>query len=306
MPLELVMEKQAGYNVHDRLFKELIQNFFKEFMEAFFPDVSADLDYRRVRFLSQEQFTDFLGGEQKRVDILAETKVKGKDTVILIHVEPQSYYQKLFPERLFRYYMMISLRHRKPVLPIAVFSYEEKTETPDTYTFAFHNIEILRFHYLSIHLIKKNWRDYIRSNNPVAAALLSKMGYTKKERVQVKLEFLRMLARMELDPAKMRLLYGFFDFYLKLNEKEEAEVMENIKMLDPDEAEQVLKLPNSYFDRGYRKGKEEGREEGEEKLKRFIANLLKNQVDLKIIAQASGLSEEEILKIKRQIEGGKH
>ncbi|AEH54631.1 hypothetical protein BCO26_2573 [Heyndrickxia coagulans 2-6] len=78
--------------------------------------------------------------------------------------------------------------------------------------------------------------------------------------------------------------------------------MENIKMLDPDEAEQVLKLPNSYFDRGYRKGKEEG----EEKLKRFIANLLKNQVDLKIIAQASGLSEEEILKIKRQIEGEKH
>jgi predicted transposase/invertase (TIGR01784 family) len=74
-----------------------------------------------------------------------------------------------------------------------------------------------------------------------------------------------------------------------------------------DEAEQVIKLPNSYFDRGYRKGKEEGREEGreegEEKLKRFIANLLKNQVDLKIIAQASGLSEEEILKIKRQIEG---
>ncbi|MEC2306032.1 transposase, partial [Weizmannia sp. CD-2023] len=137
------------------------------------------------------------------------------------------------------------------------------------------------------------------------AALLSKMGYTEKERVQVKLEFLRMLARMELDPAKMRLLYGFFDYYLKLNEKEEAEVMENIKMLDPDEAEQVLKLPNSYFDRGYKKGKEEGREEGEERLRRFIVNLLKNQVDVKVIAQASGLSEDEIMKIKRQIEGEK-
>ncbi|MGG4474489.1 DUF4351 domain-containing protein, partial [Heyndrickxia faecalis] len=122
-------------------------------------------------------------------------------------------------------------------------------------------------------------------------------------------EFLRMLARMELDPAKMRLLHGFFDYYLKLNEKEEAEVMENIKMLDPDEAEQVLKLPNSYFDRGYKKGKEEGREEGreegEERLRRFIVNLLKNQVDVKVIAQASGLSEDEIMKIKRQIEGEK-
>ncbi|WP_019721242.1 hypothetical protein [Heyndrickxia coagulans] len=55
--------------------------------------------------------------------------------------------------------------------------------------------------------------------------------------------------------------FGFFDFYLKLNEKEEAKVIENIKMLDPDEAEQVLKLPNSYFDRGYKTGLEKGREE---------------------------------------------
>ncbi|MGG3746166.1 DUF4351 domain-containing protein, partial [Heyndrickxia faecalis] len=82
------------------------------------------------------------------------------------------------------------------------------------------------------------------------------------------------------------------------NEKEEAEVMENIKMLDPDEAEQVLKLPNSYFDRGYKKGREEERE-------RLIINLLKNRVDVKVIAQASGLSEDEIMKIKRQIEGEK-
>ncbi|UZH07554.1 hypothetical protein [Heyndrickxia coagulans] len=73
-----------------------------------------------------------------------------------------------------------------------------------------------------------------------------------------------------------------------------------------DETEQVLKLPNSYFDRGYKKGKEEGRkeerEEGEQRLRRFIINLLKNQVDVKGIAQAFGLSEDEIMKIKRQIE----
>ncbi|MED4840197.1 transposase, partial [Weizmannia sp. CD-2023] len=195
------------------------------------------------------------------------------------------------------------------VLPIAVFSYEEKTETPDTYTFAFHNIEILRFHYLSIHLMKQNWRNYIRSNNPVAAALLSKMGYTEKERVQVKLEFLRMLARMELDPAKMRLLHGFFDYYLKLNEKEEAEVMENIKMLDPDEAEQVLKLPNSYFDRGYKKGKEEGREEGREEERKELLQtipiaikMLQEGMELQLIVEKTGLSQREVEKIKQQLE----
>ncbi|MED4902604.1 transposase, partial [Weizmannia sp. CD-2023] len=142
-------------------------------------------------------------------------------------------------------------------------------------------------------------------NNPVAAALLSKMGYTETERVQVKLEFLRMLARMELDPAKMRLLHGFFDYYLKLNEKEEAEVMENIKMLDPDEAEQVLKLPNSYFDRGYKKGKEEGREEERKELLQTIPiaiKMLLAGMDLQLIVEKTGLSQTEVEKIKQQLE----
>lgn len=47
------------------------------------------------------------------------------------------------------------------------------------------------------------------------------MGYKEKERVQVTIEFLRMVARMELDPAKMELIYGFFETHLKLTEKEE-------------------------------------------------------------------------------------
>lgn len=57
---------------------------------------------------------------------------------------------------------------------------------------------------------KKNWRDYIKSDNPVAAALLSKMGYTEEEKVEVKKEFLKMLVRMELDPAKSKFLSDFF------------------------------------------------------------------------------------------------
>jgi hypothetical protein len=48
-----------------------------------------------------------------------------------------------------------------------------------------------------LELRKMDWRDYIYSNNPVAAALISKMGYTDKERVRVKKEFLRMLVKME-------------------------------------------------------------------------------------------------------------
>jgi len=96
----------------------------------------------------------------------------------------------------------------------------------------------------------KNWREFIQKDNPVAAALLSKMNYTEEERVQVKLEFLRMISRMELNTNEMKLIYGFFDNYLKLNEKEEKQMREEIKNLPDEEREDVLYLPNSYLDKG--------------------------------------------------------
>lgn len=52
------------------------------------------------------------------------------------------------------------------------------------------------------------------------AALISKIGYMEEERIQVKLDFFRMISRMDLNPEKMKLIYGFFESYLKLNEKD--------------------------------------------------------------------------------------
>ena len=98
---------------------------------------------------------------------------------------------------------------------------------------------------MQLHLIKKNWRTFIRHDN--RATLLSKMCYSEKERVQVKLEFLRMLCRMELDPAKTALIYGFFETYLKLDEEEEKQMREKTSDLPEEKVAGVLELPNSYF-----------------------------------------------------------
>ncbi len=115
-------------------------------------------------------------------------------------------------------------------------------------------MQVLDFRFLILELRKHNWRNYIRSNNPVAAALLSKMGYQEKERVQVKLEFLRMLVRMELDPARMTLLTGFFETYLKLNEEEKKQLEAEIGKIDTKEAEKMMEITTSWE----RKGRVEG------------------------------------------------
>src|SRR5699024_2428276 len=119
-------------------------------------------------------------------------------------------------------------KSQKPIVPIAVWSYTEGWEK-DQYTREYPFFHAVTLNYMTLHLRKKTWRDYIRSDNPAAAALLSKMGYEEKERVQVKKEFLRMITRMEIDPAKERLIYGFFETYLELTEEEERKLMAEVE-----------------------------------------------------------------------------
>ncbi|WP_152667827.1 hypothetical protein [Aneurinibacillus tyrosinisolvens] len=102
---------------------------------------------------------------------------------------------------------------------------------------------------------KQNWRDYIKQDNPAAAALLSKMGYRKDERIQVKLEFLRMLVRLELDPARTKLLAGFFETYLRLEDTEEQVLQMELKKLGQNEEVRIMELTTSWERKGIMKGK---------------------------------------------------
>ena len=43
---------------HERLFKELLSNFFPEFIELFFPIISTYWERESIEFLPQEIFTD--------------------------------------------------------------------------------------------------------------------------------------------------------------------------------------------------------------------------------------------------------
>lgn len=153
-----------------------------------------------------------------------------------------------------------------------------------------------------LELKKMNWRSYIQTSNPVAAALLSKMGYTEKERVQVKKEFLRMLVKMELNPAKAELINGFFETYLSLNKHEEEKLMEEIKQLDQHESDQIFKLPNSWREKGLKEGLQEGLKEGKMQEKRQVAlEMLKEGLNIELIAKITKLDQKEIEELKRNL-----
>lgn len=241
---------------HDRLFKELLQVFFEEFLILFFPKIHEKIDFAHAKFLDKEFVNDTSQRENKEIDVILETKFKGEDGLIIVHVEAQASYDSNFNKRMFVYFNRLFEKHQdKRIIPIALFSYDNKNkEEPNTFEMNFPFLDVLRFQYLTVELKKYNWRDFIRQDNPVAGALMSKMAYTEDEKIEVKKEFLRMLVRLELDPARNHLLTSFFDTYLKLTEEEEHILQEAVKNLDPEGEAKVMELINSYERKGMEKG----------------------------------------------------
>ena len=171
-------------------------------------------------------------------------------------------------------------------MPIAVFSYDTIHEEPNSFRLAFPFLDVLQFHFYKLELKQRNWREYIQNDNPVAAALLSKMGYAQEEKVRVKVEFIRMLTRMQLDPARMKLLIGFFETYLKLNETEENKFEAELNMLEPREASKVIELTTSWHERG--------RAEGQIELMLRQARKRFGQVPMELEKEIRALPKEKI------------
>src|SRR5436190_4424035 len=123
---------------HDRLFKELLTTFFVEFVDLFFPAVSAYLEPGSLEFLDKEMFTDVTSGEKHEADIIVKARFRGGDAYFLLHVENQEEPQTVFPQRMFRYFARLHEKYALPVYPIALFTYDmPRRPEPDRYQVVF-------------------------------------------------------------------------------------------------------------------------------------------------------------------------
>ncbi len=269
---------------HDRLFKELLTTFFVEFIELFFPELAAYLDRDSVEFLDKEVFTDVTRGERHEADIVAKARFRGKELGFLVHVEPQARPEAVFPRRMFTYFARFHEKYGLPVYPIALFSYRAPSRPePSEYRVEFPDLTVLTFNYRTVQLNRLAWRDFLDRTSPIAAALMSNMAMAPGEQPRVKLSCLRMLARLQLNPARERLISGFIDEYLRLTIEQKREFDAEMEQLVPQEKEGVMEIVTSWMEEGIEKGlaqgREEGREEGREQGERaLLLRLLRRQL----------------------------
>jgi hypothetical protein len=253
---------------HNQLFKQLLETFFVEFIELFAPALTEYLDLTQLTFLLQQYFTDIIDGDRKAIDILVQVPVKPNKITnsqpihtILVHIENQATSETDFAQRIFFYFAELYRQYRIPIYPIAVFSFSKpKRSEPTQHRISLPELEVLNFNFQAIQLNRLNWRDFLQHQNPIAAALMAKMKIAKKDRPKVKIECLRLLANLQLDPARNFLISGFVDTYLRLNQKEEQVFQTEIAKIEPiAEQERIMQLTTSWMERGIEQGLEQER-----------------------------------------------
>lgn len=267
---------------HDRLFKELISTFFIEFIELFFPQVLEYIDTESIIFLDKEIFTDVTAGDKYETDLIAKAKFLGQPSYFVIHIEAESGARPKFNQRMFRYFARLDEKLDLPIYPIVIFSYDSpKTVAVNNYQINFPDFEVLKFNYQVVQLNQLNWRDFLTRQNPVASALMSKMSIAPEDRPKVKAECLRLLVTLKLNPAKMQLISGFIDTYLRLNKIEEDKFQIEVGTLITEEKEEVMQIVTSWMEAGIEKGIERGIERGIEKGIEREKNLIIRQINRK-------------------------
>jgi predicted transposase YdaD len=91
---------------------------------------------------------------------------------------------------------------------------------------------------------------------------MAKMRIDEADRPQVKIECLRLLATLRLDPARTKLISGFVDTYLRLNVQEEQVFQEAVGTLEGTEREGIMQIVTSWMEQGITEGEQRGRTEG--------------------------------------------
>ncbi len=138
------------YIDHDRLFKQLIETCFEDFMLYFFSEIHQQLDFTHTQFLQQELFTDVTVGEKRAVDLLVEIKLREEDCLLIVHTEHQEQYQQAFAERMFVYFSRLYEKYRRKILPIAIFVHERNVEEPEQFVIELPFKKVLTFEFLVV------------------------------------------------------------------------------------------------------------------------------------------------------------
>lgn len=117
----------------DSPWKDILEAYFPDFMQFFFPQIYADIDWSRgYDFLDQELRQVVRDAElgKRLLDKLVKVwRRTGQETWVLAHIEIQNQEERNFSDRMFVYYYRLRDRYQQQIASLAILGDERATCT---------------------------------------------------------------------------------------------------------------------------------------------------------------------------------
>jgi hypothetical protein len=254
---------------YDSPWKDVLDLFFEDCVEFFFPQAHARIDWSRgFEFLDKElqKITADAAIGRRAVDKLVKVWLKsGQEFWVLIHIEVQGEREADFELRVYIYNFRGFDRFGVPVATFVLLTDDDENWRPTEYQSELLGTE-LRFKFPAVKFTdyRTRWDELERSLSPFAVIVQGQLiarqtRHNPPERMQRKLSLTKRLYQRGFDKLQIIGLYRFLDWILMLPDALSAEFKDK---LNEYEEEQKMKYVTSIERMGIAQGKVEGRVEG--------------------------------------------
>ncbi len=282
---------------YDSPWKNTLEVYFKEFIDFFFPGMSADLDWSREHvFLDKElqQVVREAALGRRYVDKLVRLYRKnGHEEWVLAHIEVQGQPDIGVPRRMYTYNYRIFDRFDRKVASLAILADENPTWRPAHYSYELWGSKAgLWFPSVKLLEYKQKWQELEESTNPFASVVMAHLKAVETagddaKRYHWKVSLIKRLYTLGCEKQDVIRLFDFIDWVMALPEELEEDLWTEIQKI---EEESKMEYVSSVERIGIRKGIQQ---EALKLLSRLIARRFRVSSD-SIHPIFSGLTTEQL------------
>ena len=270
---ERIVSMDTVIDNYDSPWKEAVEHYFPEFIEFYFPEANAQIDWSKEHvFLDQELRAVVQDAElgKRFVDKLVRvTLLNGDEKWIYIHIEVQGTRQAEFAKRMFVYNYRIYDRYDKPVASLAVLADEHANWRPDCFSYGVLGSETsIRFPIAKLTDYHDKVDELLAADNSFAVVtathiLTQRTRKNDQERYQAKRLLVRLLYQRKWDKQRVIDLFSVIDWMMRLPEELDQQLWQEIEILEENEKMQyVTSVQRFEIAKVRQEGLLEGRQKG--------------------------------------------
>lgn len=254
---------------YDSPWKEILEQYFPEFMAFFFPKAHAEVDWTQgYEFLDkelQQVVRDAELGRRFADKLVKLWRQNGQEAWVLVHIEVQGQYEADFAQRMYVYNYRLFDRYNRSVASFAVLADQRPNWRPQQFGYQLWGCSV-EFNFPIVKLLdyQEQWQTLESSQNPFSIVVMAhlKAQATRQdpqERQSWKLTLTRQLYQRGYRREDVINLFRFIDWVIQLPEGLELEFWQRVQQYEEETRMPYITSVERF---GIQKGRQEGRQEG--------------------------------------------